>query len=69
MLENRYLITTHAMRRMGLRKVSREDVKRAIAGGDVIEEYPDNPPDPKIPPMSHIRKEPLYVSCAVRGIS
>lgn len=55
-LGNRYLITTHAMRRMGLRKVSHEDVKRVIAGGDVIEQYPDNLPDPKILLMTHLRR-------------
>jgi hypothetical protein len=37
--ENRYLITTHAMRRMGSRRVSHDDVKLVIAGGDVVEEY------------------------------
>lgn len=57
--ENHYLITTHAMRRMGLRKVSHDDIKHVIASGDVIEEYPDNQPDPKILLMTHIREEPL----------
>jgi len=52
---------------MGLRKVSHEDIKKVIAGGDVIEEYADNLPDPKILLMTHIREEPLYVSCAFDG--
>ena len=65
--ENRYLITTHAMRRMGFRKVSQEDIKQVIACGDVIEEHPGNLPDPKILLMAHVREEPLYVSCAFDG--
>jgi hypothetical protein len=65
--ENRYLITTHAMRRMGLRKVSHEDVKHVIAGGDVIEEHSDDLPDPKILLMAYVREEPLYASCAFDG--
>src|ERR1700676_3845572 len=67
MQENRYLITTHAMWRMGLRKVSQDDIKQVIAEGDVIEEYPDNLPNPKILVMTHVREEPLYVSCAFDG--
>jgi hypothetical protein len=54
--ENRYLMTTHAMRSMGLRKVSHEDIKKVMASGDVIEEHPDNLPDPKILLMTHIRE-------------
>lgn len=65
--ENRYLITTHAQQRMGLRKVSHDDIKFVIANGDVIEEYPDNHPDPKALFMSFVRGEPLYVSCAFDG--
>jgi hypothetical protein len=65
--EDRYLITTHAMQRMGYRKVSHDDIKQVIANGDVIEEYPDNKPDPKILVMAHVREEPLYVSCAFNG--
>jgi Domain of unknown function (DUF4258) len=65
--ENRYLITTHAMRRIGYRKVSHDDIKRVIAKGDVIEQHLDNVPDPKLLLMAHIRDEPLYVSCAFDG--
>jgi hypothetical protein len=66
--EDRYLITTHATQRMGYRKVSHDDIKQVIANGDVIEEHPDNMPDPKILLMTHIREEPLYVSCAPVGL-
>lgn len=62
--ENRYCLTTHAQQRMGLRQVSHEDLKFIIATGDVVEEYPDNQPDPKVLFMAFVRGEPLYVSCA-----
>jgi hypothetical protein len=65
--ENRYLITTHALRRMGLRRISQEEMKLVLTQGDVVEEYPDNLPDPKVLLMAHIREEPLYVSCAFDG--
>jgi Domain of unknown function (DUF4258) len=44
-----------------------EYIKRVVASGDVIENYPDNLPHPKILLMKHIREEPLYVSCAFDG--
>jgi hypothetical protein len=65
--ENRYLITAHAMQRMGHRKISQNDIKQVIASGDVIEEHPSNLPDPKVLLMAHVREEPLYVSCAFDG--
>jgi len=65
--EDRYLITTHAAQRMGYRKVSHDDIKQVIANGGVVEEHPDNMPDPKILLMTHVREEPLYVSCAFNG--
>ncbi len=65
--ENRYLITAHALQRMGRRRVSHDDIKQVIVRGDVIEEHPDNLPDPKLLLMTHIREEALYVSCAFDG--
>ena len=65
--ENRYVITRHAQQRMGLRRITHRDLKQVIANGDVVEEYPENRPDPKILFMAHIHGEPLYVSCAFDG--
>ena len=62
--ENRYLITKHAQQRMGLRKVSHEDIKFIISTGEVVEQHPDNQPDPKVLFMAFVKNEPLYVSCA-----
>ena len=65
--ENRYLITQHAQQRMGLRRITHEDMKYVVAEGDVVEEYPENQPDPKALFMADVRGEPLYVSCAFDG--
>jgi len=65
--EDRYLLTQHAQERMGLRKVTHTDLKHVVATGDVIEEYPDNQPDPKVLIMAFVEGEPLYVSCAFDG--
>ncbi len=38
--------TKHCLERMQERDISRDDVKRAIATGEIIEEYPDDFPNP-----------------------
>jgi hypothetical protein len=65
--ENRYRISKHAQQRMGLRKVTHADLKHVITEGEVVEEYPDNRPDPKVLLMAFVQDEPLYVSCAFDG--
>jgi len=65
--ENRYLITQHAQQRMGLRKITHADIQYVVAIGDVVEQYPDNKPDPKALFMAHVEGQPLYVSCAFDG--
>jgi len=65
--QNRYLIATHAKQRMGLRRVSDEDIKRVIASGEAIERYPDARPFPKALFMALVERNPLYVSCAFDG--
>lgn len=67
MRENRYLITRHAQERMGLRKITHADLKYVLASGEVVEEYLDNQPDPKVLFMAQVQGEPLYVSCAFDG--
>ena len=64
---NRYMITTHAKQRMGQRKVTDEDIKHVIVSGEVIEQFPRARPFPKALFMTHIKGEPLYVSCAFDG--
>ena len=65
--DDRYLISRHAQERMGLRKITHTGLKYVVATGDVIEEHPDNQPDPKVLFMAHVQGEPLYVSCAFDG--
>ena len=65
--ENRYLITRHAQERMGMRKITHEELKYVVSTGDVVELYPDNEPDPKALFMGNVGGEPLYVSCAFDG--
>jgi hypothetical protein len=62
-----YLIGRHAQERMGLRKITHNDLKFVVATGDAIEEHPDNQPDPKVLFMAYVQGEPLYVSCAFDG--
>lgn len=65
--QNRYLITTHAKQRIGLRKVRDQDVKHVVATGDVIEQHAKARPFPKALFMARLQGEPLYVSCAFDG--
>ena len=62
--EDRYIITVHADRRMGERRITQDDVKSVIETGDVIEEHLDTKPHPKVLIMAQLFGEPLYVSCA-----
>ena len=57
--ENRYLITRHAQQRMGQRKITHDDLKHIVVAGDVVEQYPDNRPNPKALFMSHVQGEAL----------
>ena len=40
------LWTTHCLERMGERDITRADVKNCISYGEIIEEYPDDFPNP-----------------------
>lgn len=65
--EDRYILTVHAQQRMGLRKITHADIKYVVGRGDVVEQYPDNKPNPKALFMAEIEGEPLYISCAFDG--
>jgi Domain of unknown function (DUF4258) len=64
---DRYIMTTHAKQRMGLRHVTDADMKHVVTTGDRIEDYPDALPCPKCLLMAQVGGEPLYVSCAFDG--
>ena len=65
--DDRYIMTTHAKRRTGLRRVTDADMKLVVTTGDLIEEYPKNRPFPKCLLMADVGGEPLYVVCAFDG--
>lgn len=44
--ESKILWTQHCLQRMQERDISRADVKHGIATGEIIEEYPDDFPNP-----------------------
>ena len=44
--ESKILWTQHCLQRMQERDISRADVKNGIATGEIIEEYPDDFPNP-----------------------
>lgn len=46
-LENNSILwTTHCLQRMGERDITRADVKNCIHNGEIIENYPDDFPNP-----------------------
>lgn len=44
--ENKIKWSTHCLERMGERDISRDDVKKCIREGEIIEDYPDDYPHP-----------------------
>ncbi|MDI7268789.1 MAG: DUF4258 domain-containing protein [Myxococcota bacterium] len=40
------IFRVHALRRMFQRRITVDDVRRALAGADVVEDYPDDLPYP-----------------------
>lgn len=59
-------VTGHARKRMGLRKITMEEVGSVIMEGEVIEDYPEDKPYPSCLIMGKIREGfPLYVVCGL----
>jgi hypothetical protein len=67
MLNDEYLITTHAKQRMGQRMATDRDIKYVIAEGQVIEQFPRAKPHPKVLFVAPVKGIPLYVSCSFDG--
>lgn len=64
--DGKYDVTLHMRQRMGLRKITMEEIKTAIITGEVLESYPDTRPFPSLLIMGFVREElPLYVMCAL----
>lgn len=63
--DGRYLIKTHARKRIAERGIRESEVIEGILRGNIVEETPDAKPFPKCLIVHFIRNnEPLYVSCA-----
>lgn len=59
-------MTVHARKRMGLRKITTEEIESVVMSGEVIEDYPNDKPYPSCLIMGKIRDGfPLYVVCAL----
>ena len=59
-----YVISHHAIVRMGLRQVLEDEVVQTVLNGKVIERNPNSRPFPQCLFMYPVRPtEPLYVAC------
>jgi hypothetical protein len=58
------MLTQHLSLRMRERGIRYEEIKSAILGGDIIEQYPDDHPYPSCLVL-HSMQKPLHVVCGV----
>ena len=58
--EGRVVWQKHALQRMMERGISRQEVKRSVLEGDVIEEYQDDKPFPSLL-VAYVEEVPLHV--------
>jgi len=58
--------TEHIISRMAKRNICREDVKHALASGEIIEEYPDDYPYPSCLVLGQSdERSPLHIVCGI----
>ena len=60
-----YLITKHARLRMAENDVYTSDLEKAILGGDIIEEYPDDSPCPSVLMLGVVNNSPVHIVIGV----
>lgn len=60
----RLIFSGHALRRMFERSVTAADVREALAGSEVIEEYPDDRPLPSFLVLGWVAQRPLHLVVA-----
>lgn len=66
--DSKYLIKTHARKRIAERSIRECEVVQTLLRGSIVEETLDAKPYPKYLIMDFIREEePLYVSCSTDG--
>ena len=64
MVDRRFIYRVHAVQRMFERGVSTGDVRRVLAEGEVIEEYPTDTPFPSRLVLALVNSRPLHVVAA-----
>lgn len=55
--------TFNALEQADARKISEDDVLIALAQGEILEDYPDDPRGPSCLVLGHARGKPLHVVC------
>jgi hypothetical protein len=60
-LRTNLFFSDHAVGRMFERSISEEDIEHVLAHGEVIEEYPDDRPDPAFLLFAMMADRPLHV--------
>lgn len=61
---NKLIFRIHAIQRMFQRRISREDVRRILKTGEVLEEYPNDTPYPSRLVLGFIGTKPLHIVVA-----
>lgn len=59
------IFSGHAIQRMFERKISREDIKAALADGEIIAEYPEDLPFPSLLVCGNPAGMPLHIVVAI----
>ncbi|MFP4028036.1 MAG: DUF4258 domain-containing protein [Candidatus Brocadiia bacterium] len=55
------VFSAHAIKRMFEREITEEDVRDILQTGEIIAEYPDDPPYPSFLVLGFLRNNPLHV--------
>lgn len=64
--KGKWRISYHALKRCDARGIDTEDVLAAIAGGEILEDYPKDPRGASCLVLGHIPAgEPLHVVCSI----
>jgi len=62
--EDRFFVSKHARIRMFQRNISTDDIKEAIMGGEIIEEYVEDEPCPSALVLGFLESTPYHVVVA-----
>ncbi len=62
---NKIRWTKHILTRMAQRNIAIDDIKSAISNGEIIEDYPDDYPDPSCLILGFSNNIPIHVVCGI----